>query len=214
MWQRPPVKELPHVATLWKPKPACWVCASASFCFCQLTAAASCLPLPPACPLPAWERHLPRLAATDRHSTCICIFKLRFVCGLPLGCVYTRIAARRGCASLSVPPPTWRLSPLYLSSTLLVHLALNFYASLRSTTSCKYSCVSVSVSQCVSVSLSARLADAHHRLTYLMPLDTHYAQIPVELGTQIWLKATSWPARLIRLEATTQIHFDGAISIK
>lgn len=56
------------------------------------------------------------VAGCRRHSTCICIFKLRlsFVCGLPLGCVYTRIADRRGCASLSAP----HLSPLSLSSPL------------------------------------------------------------------------------------------------
>lgn len=46
------------------------------------------------------------VAGCRRHSTCICIFKLRFVCGLPLGCVYTRIADRRGCAALSVPTPS------------------------------------------------------------------------------------------------------------
>lgn len=133
------------------------------------------------------------LAGCRRHSTCICIFKLRlrFVCGLPLGCVYTRIADRRGCASLSAP----RTSSHSLFSTLsfaslFVHLALNscaFVADLRSATSC-----TSTLQSCIYVSLfqvpQQRLPDAHHRLTYLMPLDTHYEQIPVRLGCKFDFK--------------------------
>lgn len=74
------------------------------------------------------------LAGCRRHSTCICIFKLRLrsVCGLPLGCVYTRIADRRGCASLSAPrTPSHSLFSTLSFATLFVHLALNSCASQR-----------------------------------------------------------------------------------
>lgn len=76
-------------------------------------------------------------ARSRRHSTCICIFKLRFVCGLPLGTVYTRIADRRGCASLSTPIPSPSLFLLHSATlslsfaALFIHLALNSYASQR-----------------------------------------------------------------------------------
>lgn len=133
VWRRcgnwPPVKKLPHVATLWNWSPACCVflLLPAANCglLCLLPPGSACVRKTPA-PVSAM------LAGCRRHSTCICIFKLRFVCGLPLGCVYTRIADRRGCASLSIPrtPPHSFFFTLSFA-TLFVHLALNSCAFQR-----------------------------------------------------------------------------------
>jgi len=98
----------------------------------MLLVAFSCLLLPSvAAAAAAWETHLPLVSV--RHSTCICIFELRFVCGLPLGCVYTRIAAVE-----DVPDFLLHLLLLLLSLSLFLSLnvsfrclALNLYANLH-----------------------------------------------------------------------------------
>lgn len=229
MWRRcgnwPPVKKLPHVATLWNWIPACCVFPLLPAADCRLRIADSVCCL---LALPAWERHLPRsarwllvAARSRRHSTCICILKLRFVCGLPLGSVYSRIADRRGCASLSTPVPspslfsTLSLSLLCLSIWLWILMpASAFVVDLRSATSCTstlHSCKYVSLSLCVSVSHlgateTTSSLDLPNATCHPLWADSRQAWL------QIWLQATPWAAQLIQLGAT-QLHFNGKLHI-
>lgn len=111
------------------------MCVPSSFCCCQLPTVC-CLLSARCCLRCRCVRKTPAPARSYRlrHSTCICIFKLRFVCGLPLGCVYTRIAARRGCASLS----RLSLSPSLSTPSLVCPFGFEF---LRQPALLSLSCV-------------------------------------------------------------------------